>query len=72
MLIGGEELIQWISDGKITDGFCYLWGFCGGRLSVGFMDESAAQKFMRDPFPYDAPYGRRLKSCADLFIQIHF
>ena len=26
MLIGGEELIQWISDGKITDGFCYLLG----------------------------------------------
>ena len=26
MLVGGEELIQWISDGKMTDAFCYLLG----------------------------------------------
>lgn len=27
MLIGGEELIRWISDGTITDSFCYFLGF---------------------------------------------
>ncbi len=27
MLVGGEELLLWISEGKITDFFCYLLGF---------------------------------------------
>lgn len=26
MLVGGEELIQWITDGTITDSICYLMG----------------------------------------------
>ena len=35
MLIGGEELIQWISDGKITDGFCYLLGLLWRQAICG-------------------------------------